>query len=220
MPYAKLGIDVPEDVWISELSRQYPDTRVRVLAATANEEKGFARLELLGADAGDVCERIDTYDTVTDLTVTEREPGRRRVQLETTVPVLLNAIQAAGIPLDLPVEITNGTLELETTVPPKKLSTLGETLDSFDISYTVEAIRQETNSNSLLTDRQQWLLNEANDRGYYDTPRQITLVELADELDIAKSTCSEILHRAEGQVIERFLEGECEHQPDISIPAD
>jgi hypothetical protein len=220
MTYAKLTITVPEDVWISELSHQYPETQFRVLAATANNAKGFARIELIGENADAACEQMESYETVTDLTVFEAEPGRRRVQAETTVPVLLNAIQAAGIPLDLPIEIKDGELELETTVPQEKLSTLGETLDQFGISYTVECIQQETDSETLLTDRQQWLLREAIDRGYYDTPRRITLVELADEVGIAKSTCSEILHRVEGQVLKRFLDGDCEHQPDISIHAD
>lgn len=220
MTYAKLAITIPDGVWLSELSQQYPETRFRVLAATANDTKGFARLELVGDDAETVCEQMETYETVTDLTVFEAEPGRRRVQVETTVPVLLNAIQAAGIPLDLPVEISDGKLELEITVPQEKISTLGETLDQFGISYTVECIQQETDSETLLTERQQWLLREAIDRGYYDTPRRITLVELADEVDIAKSTCSEILHRVEGQVLKQFLDGDCEHQPDISIHAD
>jgi hypothetical protein len=220
MPYAKLAITVPDDVWISELSQEHPATRFRLLAATANGEKGFARLEIIGSEAGQICDRMDRYEMVTELTVFESEPGRRRVQVETTVPVLLNAIQAAGVPLDLPVEISDGTLELETTIPQAKLSTLGETLDNFGISYTVECIQQETESETLLTERQEWLLREAVERGYYDTPRRITLVELAEEVDIAKSTCSEILHRAEGQVLKQFLDGDCEHQPDISITAD
>lgn len=220
MTYAKLTITVPDEVWISELSRQFPEVQFRVLAATANDAKGFARLELVGDEAPAVCEEMQSYETVTDLTVFEDEPDRLRVQVETTVPVLLNAIQAAGIPLDLPVEIQAGELELETTVPQEKLSTLGDALDQFGISYTVDCIQQDTDSDALLTERQEWLLHEAIDRGYYDTPRRITLVELADEVGIAKSTCSEILHRVEGQVLKRFLDGECEHQPDISVQAD
>jgi len=220
MPYAELAITVPEDVWISELSRQYSGARFRVLAATANTATGVARIEIIGENAGAACAEMDSYETVTNLTVFEREPGRRRLQVETTVPVLLNAIQTAGIPLDLPVEIRAGELELELTVPQETLSTLDETLTRFGISYSVECIRQETESESLLTERQQWLLREAVDRGYYDTPRRITLVELAEEVDIAKSTCSEILHRAEGNVLKRFLDGDCEHQPDVALAAD
>lgn len=221
MPYAHLSITVPEDVWLSELSQEYPQVRFRIQAATANDETGVARLELLGADVEAVCEQLESYDAVTGVVVTDRNPQRCCLQIETTVPVLLNAIQTAGIPLDFPIELSDGVLELETTVPQAKLSTLGETLDSFGISYTVERIQQETESEEpLLTDRQEWLLREAIERGYYDTPRGITLVELAEEAGIAKSTCSEILHRAEGQVLKEFLDDESERQAPIPVTAD
>lgn len=220
MPYAKLAITVPDDVWISDLSRQYPEIRFRVLAATANNAKGSARIEVIGTDADEVCEKMVEIETVTTLTVVREKPQRRRVQVETTVPVLLNAIQTAGIPLDLPIELKDGEVELETTVPQEKLSMLGDTLSEFGISYTVERIQQEREPDTLLTERQQWLLRKAVDHGYYDTPRRTTLVELAEEVGIAKSTCSEILHRVEGQVLKQFLNGDCEHQPDISIHAD
>lgn len=220
MPHATLTLTVPEEVWIGELSRQHPDTRFRVIAATANDTKGFARIEIFGSEAAEVCEQMSSYETVTDLTVFEDEAGWRRVQVETTVPVLLNAIQAAGVPLNLPVEISDGELELELTVPQEKLSTLGEKLDAFGISYRLDCVQQETDMESLLTERQQWLLTEAIERGYYDSPRRITLVELAEEVDIAKSTCSEILHRAEGAVLKQFLNGDCEHQPELSVLAD
>lgn len=220
MPYAKLDITVPNEVWISDLSRNNPDTRFRILAATANNATGFARIEVIGSNAENVSERMRSSEAVTDFEVLERAPDRRRVQIETTVPVLLTAIQTAGIPLEFPVEIMNGELALEVTVPQRKLSKLSETLDQFDISYSVERIQQDTESDKLLTDRQQFLVREAIERGYYDSPRRITLVELAEKVDIAKSTCSEMLHRAEGQVLKRFLNGDCEHQPDISIHAD
>jgi hypothetical protein len=41
--------------------------------------------------------------------------------------------------------------------------------------------------------------------GYYDTPRDCPLTELADELEIAKSTCSGTLHRAEETIVKRFV---------------
>jgi len=57
----------------------------------------------------------------------------------------------------------------------------------------------------LLTDRQRELLLAAVDAGYYDTPRECSLTDLATELDMAKSTVSETLHRAEGTIIEEFV---------------
>jgi len=202
MPHAQLTLTIPDSVWISEVSRSHPDTRFRVLAATANMATGVARIEILGDNPEVVCNEVREYDAVTDLTIFEADSGMCRVQVETTDPLLLTSLQDAGVPLEMPFEVKDRKMALEVTVPQQTLSDLGETLDKFGIQYTVERIQQEIDSDSsLLTERQQWLLDEAIKRGYYDTPRRTTLVDLAEELDIAKSTCSEILHRAEERVL-------------------
>ncbi|WP_226013505.1 helix-turn-helix domain-containing protein [Halomicrobium salinisoli] len=208
MPYAELTITVPDSVWISEVSRAYPETTFRVLAATANTATGVARIEIAGDESAAVCEEIRAYDAVTDLTVLEADEGAHRVQVETTVPLLLSSLQDSGVPIEMPIEVRDAELRLELTVPSETLSALGETLDQLGIAYTVERIQQDVESDPLLTDRQRWVLEEAIDRGYYDTPRRTTLVDLADDLDVAKSTCSEILHRAEERVLKHYLADE------------
>lgn len=220
MPYVELTITIPTDVWIGRLSRDYPNIRFRVLAATATDEMGAARIEIIGTAAECVCEELRSSDSVTELAVLETACHRRRVQLETTTPLVLTAIQSAGVPLRMPFEISDGSMALNTTIPQHQLSKLGENFRESGIEFTIQRIQPEADSESLLTDRQEWLLYEAIDRGYYDTPRRITLVELADELDLAKSTCSETLHRVEERVLKQFVTGDCEHQPDISIRAD
>lgn len=220
MPYAKLTITIPGSVWISEVSRAYPDTRFRVLAATANTATGVARIEILGDDPESVCDEIREYDSVTDLTVFETEPRMSRVQIETTVPLLLTSLQDSGVPVEMPFEVRNGEMTLETTIPQQTLSDLGETLERFGIQYTVERIQQDVEFDSLLTERQQWILDEAIERGYYDTPRRITLVDLAEELGIAKSTCSDILHRAEERVLKDYQSDERDAKSNIVASSD
>lgn len=214
MPYAELTITIPDSVWIGEVTREWPQTTFRVLAATANTEIGVARLEIRGDEPESVCETIRTYDSVTDVTVFETEPDVSRIQVETTVPLLLTSLQDAGVPLEMPFEVRAGSMTLEATIPQQTLSELGTALDELGIQYTVERIQQNVGSDTLLTDRQQWVLDEAIDRGYYDTPRRTTLVELADDLDMAKSTCSEILHRAEGRVLKEY------RSDDSDVPAE
>jgi len=220
MPHAELTLTIPESVWISEVSRSHPNTRFRVLAATANMATGVARIEILGNNPEAVCNEFRKYDSVTELTVFEADAKMCRVQVETTVPLLLTSLQDAGVPLEMPFEVRDGKMTLEVTVPQQTLSDLGETLDKFGIQYTVERIQQEMDSESLLTERQQWLLDEAIERGYYDTPRRITLVDLAEELDIAKSTCSEILHRAEERVLKENRSGDHNIPSGITATSD
>lgn len=220
MPYAKFTITIPESVWISEVSQSYPGTIFRVLAATANTATGVARIEIIGGDAETVCDEIRGYDSVTDLTVLKTEASMSRIQVETTVPLLLLSFQDSGVPLEMPFEVNDGEMSLEVTIPQQTLSALGETLEECGIQYTLERIQQETDSDSLLTDRQQWLLDQAIEHGYYDTPRRTTLVDLAEELTITKSTCSEILHRAEGQVLKEYRRDNCEDSSAITMISD
>lgn len=207
MPYVELTITPPESVWIGDITRAHPETRFRVLATTtATDDTGVARLEIVGPDPAAVCDELRSYEAVTDVSVLETGPGRQRVQLETSLPLLLTAIEGSGVPLETPFEIQDGRMELEATVPQRQLSELGDHLESFGIPFSIEQIKQDVESEDLLTSRQCWLLQEAVDRGYYDTPRRITLTELAEELDLAPSTCSEVLHRAEGSVLKQHVE--------------
>lgn len=220
MPYAKLSITVPDSVWTGELSRTHAETRFRVLAATANESTGVARLTLIGPDPKSVCERIHEYDSVTDLSVFETSPNRYEIQVETTVPLLLTPLQASGVPIETPFEVNDGEMLLETTIQQHRLSELDEQLEAFGIFFSVEQIKQEMESNDLLIDRQRGVLYDAIDRGYYDTPRRITLTELADELNMAASTCSEVIYRAEGQVLKKHVRTAREAQHQVSASAD
>jgi predicted DNA binding protein len=98
-------------------------------------------------------------------------------------------------------------VEWELTASHYRLSTLGEQLDEFGIKFDVEYVRdQHGGAQKLLTDRQLRLLTTAVEDGYYDTPRKISLTELADDLGIAKSTASETLHRAEEKVVKQHID--------------
>lgn len=52
---------------------------------------------------------------------------------------------------------------------------------------------------------QRRVLEAAIERGSYDTPRECTLTELAEQLGMAKSPVPEPLHRGEEQVIKEFV---------------
>lgn len=206
MPYAELTITIPEAVWIGRLSRAYPETCFRVLAATADDGTGVVRLELIGEDAPAVVEAMGECEPVTTLTVFESASDNCRLQFESTVAILLTALQRSGVPIETPFEIQDGDLHLATTTPRERLSALGDSLDRLGVGYTLERVTEEPETaDPVLTDRQRRLVETARDRGYYDTPRRITLTELAEELDLAASTCSEVLHRAEERLVKDHL---------------
>lgn len=57
-----------------------------------------------------------------------------------------------------------------------------------------------------LTDRQREAVRAAVDLGFYETPREATLADVAAELDCASSTASTLLNRAESAVMGAVVE--------------
>ena len=205
MPRATLSLHLPEQVWVSTLSTEYPDAKFTVLAAMPSDDTGVGLVEISATDVEPIVTAIDGYDSVTSVTVLEADTGRALVQFETTEPLLILSLSEAGIPLELPITIVDGEVTVELAAPREKLSELGTLLETFGIQFDLLAITQSIDTESLLTDDQYELLTEAVERGYYDTPRTCTLTELAEAVGLAKSTTSEKLHRAEGTVLKQFV---------------
>jgi predicted DNA binding protein len=218
MPRATLTLTLPEVVWIGGLSRRHPETRFRVLAAMADGGTGVGLTEVTGGDLDAVLDEMRAEDAVVRLDVLQRREETALIQFETTVPLLLEPLRESGVPLETPFDIVDGSLTWEVTAPHERLSALGERLEAAGVPFTLDRLRQRVDDGSLLTDRQAAVLQTAVERGYYDTPRECTLTELADALGVAKSTCSETLHRAEETVIKRFVERR-EHEHDLGQEA-
>lgn len=206
MPQANLTITIPDGIWVGDLTRAHSDASVRILSAHTSDEAGVGLAEITAPDLQDVVAEMQERDTVTELEILQQYDDRVLLQFETTMPLLLLPVEGSGVPLTMPFTIEEGQAEWEITAPQHRLSELGEQLKEFGIPFTVNEISQHIEPHQLLTDRQLRLVTAAVDNGYYDTPRECSLTELAAELDIAKSTCSETLHRAEEKIIKQFLE--------------
>ena len=58
----------------------------------------------------------------------------------------------------------------------------------------------------MLTPKQRQIFDSALNEGYWDTPRRITLSDLAGFMGLSKSTLSVHLHKIEGIVLNVFAE--------------
>jgi predicted DNA binding protein len=208
MVQASLTLTVPEGTWIGTVSRQFPDARLQVRSAQSCDGLGVGFVELLADDPDAVVDEIAGYDDVHTVEVFHSDGGRALVQIEADAPILLRVLDRTGVPVEMPFEISDGKVDWEVTTTRNRLSDLAEELDRSEVGYMVEHIRDGTSFEDVLTERQQQVLESAIDAGYYDSPRRTTQEALAADLDMAKSTCSEILHRAEERVVKQFTEGD------------
>lgn len=206
MPQANLTITIPDGIWIGDTSREHPNASIRILAALTGGDAGVGLAEITAPDLPGIIADINGSDSVTELELLERSEDTVLLQFETTNPLLLFPVQDSGIPLEMPFTIRDGQAEWQITAPQHRLSELGTQLEAFGIPFTVNEVHQRIEPEKLLTEQQLSLVRAAVKNGYYDTPRRCSLTELAEDVDLAKSTCSETLHRAEEKIVKEFLE--------------
>ncbi len=205
MTRAKFRITLPEQAWVSSVSRNYSEAVIEVLAAVPGDTTGYALIRVSSAAVDEFVTDMENHDTVLAADILHRTSDEVTVQFETARPVLLAIAQKSGIPIEWPVVIQNGEATVSMTGSRDKLSAFAERLDANDVSFSIEYIRAGAFGDDLLSDRQLAIVRMALDHGYYDTPRQCTLTELAEDVGIAKSTCSDLLHRAEEVIIKEFM---------------
>jgi predicted DNA binding protein len=157
----------------------------------------------------DTVEVVETYDTV--------DPSRTaatlflRGQLSQFSP-LQTLMYEGFLPIG-PTELEDGAECFDLLLEDRdELSDAIEILDEFGAVH-LERVSQEfrheiTPSSaewqellSSIPPRQRELLNLALERGYFAIPREVTLEELADEMEITKTTASNHLRKAEQKVM-------------------
>jgi hypothetical protein len=218
MPHAELTVTLPPAVWIGAISREFPDATFRVLSAVPREEEGFGLVEVRTDEPDEILEWMREAPALTAVQPIRQDEEVVVVQFETTQPLLLASVQASGVPLSLPVEITDGQAHLELTASRDRIAALGASFDDLGVTYSLDRLYESVDAAAPLTEKQREVLLAALERGYYDTPRTSTLSELADDLGMAASTCSEILHRAEGAIVKAFVADRLDTDLDLDSP--
>lgn len=171
MPRAVVSLSIPEAVWIGAVSRQHPDTTLRVLSAMpAEDEGGVAVVELEDGNVEGAMRALETVPAVTDFRHLQRGEDGVIVQLETERALLLVPLRQAGVPVDTPFEITNGRASWELTASRDRLSNLVDLLETVGVQPDVESVQRAVDTEGLLTETQARVLETAVEAGYYDTP--------------------------------------------------
>ena len=204
MPTANLNVAIPSGAWIHDVSTDQPDATFRILAVHSSDTAGVVLLEIEAVSVEPILEAIESHDEVVAFDPIGAEDQTTLVQIETTNPRLLTAVLSAGVPLQTPFEVRAGRATWKITTSSDRLSSLGDRLDAAGIDYDLESLRNLATdpTDQLLTDRQREVLLLAHEMGYYATPRQATLTAVAESLDVSKATASDVLHRAEGRLID------------------
>ncbi|TKX87837.1 helix-turn-helix domain-containing protein [Halorubrum sp. SS5] len=235
MSRTELRLDLPTGSWLGDVSRRVPAATLRVaetiavdgsaatddgpgatdddgLEATGESLTAAATVRVGGTDRDRVEAALREHDRVDRASAVERRGDVRTLRVVGRAPAYLPAARAVGLPIAATVEVVDGRATVSVVGERDRVEAFGRRLAADGVTVGVAATGSDEPDRTL-TEAQRELVFEAVKTGYYDTPRRCTLTELAAANDIAKSTCSETLHRAEGRVMRRFVDGEGPFSP-------
>jgi hypothetical protein len=185
---------------------EHPDDEFRILSAHPTGDGLLVILETTIADPATLACLFDGAAITPSYEVLHADEQTVLIQYELPfVPPPYRALFSSENLPQFPFVIRDGWTICELTTTQERLSDFTDKLETTGFTYEVVSLTQSAKSTDLLTDRQQQLITNAIECGYYDTPRGCSLTNIATALDISKSTASEILHRAEGKIITEFI---------------
>ena len=204
---ARLRIQLPEELWVTDVSRGFPRATFRLLSGQRLDSKAIELGETITDHPGAVVEATRTHPSITNYELLESTDRRVLGKYETSDIDLYEFVEESSLTIEFPVDVRNGWYEFDLTGTRTELDQLREILDVSPLSYELQSLVRSHTNDTLLTDRQQEVINAAVRNGYFEVPRECTLEELAVTLDADKSTVSTVLRRGEGQILKWFLIG-------------
>lgn len=185
---------------MKRLAEEFPDISLRFLANYPINEGVCSVMEVRTDDTERFKETLEYWDTNT-VEVLHSDDDTVVVMLEGQPPEGYFVSEDIGYHPTAPVVARDGYLFIEFVMLESKMGDLWQSLDERDVDYDVLSITEGYDVVDSLTARQREIVTVAIEYGYYDSPRQCSLTDLADELDVNKSVISGVLHRAEGEII-------------------
>lgn len=204
---AKLKITLPRENWIASASAAFPDVIFEILSllpAEATEEERMkgkliqnALVRIASIEWPKILDLMRAHPSTLALHVWEKSPEKISFAIKSIDVILLKTLIQAECILKYPVLVKNGQGTWNLIAPRIKIDRLLELFDEMGILYFLGSIEgYDVPVNRLvLTKRQQEVMETALGYGYYEIPRRITLTELSQKLNLAKSTLSNILRR-------------------------
>jgi predicted DNA binding protein len=202
---ARFRMDLAEDLWVSEVTRSFPDATLRLLTGVPRGDRALELGEIRAENPRDVSDAIRTHPDVSNYDRLFVGESRVVGQYEADEKSLYEFLWSSSLPPEFPIVVENGEMEFDLTATQEQFDTFGTALEATGRQYELLTLVHTDEREQLLTDRQREFLTAAKRHGYFEVPRECTLADLAGTLGVDKSTASETLRRAVARVVDQFL---------------
>jgi len=202
---ARFRLALREGLWVTAVSTRFPAATLRLLTGVPMGDRALELGEVRADDPDPVVEAIRTHPDVTDYEALWTGDGRAIAQYEAVEQGLYEFLWASSLPPEFPILVENGVMEFDLTATRDQFEVFGESLDAGGHDYELLSVVHAADGGGPLTERQRECVTAALRLGYFEVPRRCTLADVADELDVDKSTASETIRRGTARVMAQFL---------------
>lgn len=195
----KIEIRLPNGHWAGDSSRRCPSSNLQIVE-TMPLSKGRGTAQITTDST--LLEILKTLPEIESINILNDQ--KATVNIVSGGGGFIRPLRVVGLVPRTPFDVVDGWVSWTIQCTPELRKKFIEELKKADLPYRIKSTR--ITGKSLLTSRQLEVFQIARNKGYWSTPRQISLVELSKLLDISKSTLSVLLHSIEGKIIEEYYE--------------
>ncbi|MCP4761881.1 MAG: hypothetical protein GY870_08865 [archaeon] len=202
MTLARVRIQFPEQLWISEIYKSFPDLNMRILHLLPSDmEKSIGNtiLEIFHHKVNLIIKKIENHDSVIDFSILEQERNRIKINVKVKNAFILDAIIKNGILVNFPVSFYDGYAFWRFISSRKQIDKLLSYFEKMKINFSILNIGNspytiDKNEYELSLDEKS-ILEKAIINGFFEVPRKISLEGLANKLGVSKSSLSVTLRK-------------------------
>lgn len=196
------------------LAESLPSDRIECVHGLCLERDSRVFVVYLDPTDDVLVDDLSDFEEIVDATALDRSSGRDIYQLTVELDALISEAFA-------PERFTAAQMEPTVVTPgawhetkffesDRAFDGFTDRCEDYGISVELVSIEQTATSSSTssqygLTDRQHEALILAMSRGYFESPRQTSTEELAEEMGISQPSMSSLLRRGERQLLNSTL---------------
>ena len=201
---------VPADQFVlADTLTAVPEVRIEIQRVVAGAEDVTPYFWAVGEKLNDFERALREDPSVKEILILEEDQEDERffrVRWETRVPNLLSGVTDAKATILDAANTAEGTWELKLLFPDRDhLAGFHDYCVDHDLSCQLSRVYRAENPQEQgeygVTEDQLEALEAAYRSGYFDVPRDTSLTELADELDISRTALSARLRRGERNLL-------------------
>jgi predicted DNA binding protein len=198
---SKLLIHLPDKLWIGELSRKFRMYAFEIISFIPISQEPFvgnSLIKITGTRPAQLLMHLDNHPSLKAYFVMEETPTQLTINTQTKDQYLLEAIVKHHIIIKFPVPVEDGIATFQINSTRENVDAFIDALNMKGIKTELKSVGGYTNEDvdeRELTPRQQEIYKRAKDSGYYDSPRRVSLTDLAEQIGMAKSSLSSLLQR-------------------------